>query len=110
MRPPGGAYNEAVRQEAKEEGLSIILWSVDPRDWASRDAGAVLRTMAVETGNGDVILMHDMSKSSVQAALRLVDQLQEEGYEFVTVSELAALGGVALNPGEVYEEFPVGTQ
>lgn len=110
MRPPGGAYNEAVEQEAREEELSIILWSVDPRDWASRDAGAVLRTMAVETGNGDIILMHDMSESSVQAALRLVDQLQAEGYEFVTVSELASLGGINLNPGEVYEEFPVGTQ
>lgn len=110
MRPPGGAYNQAVQQEAGEEGLSIILWSVDPRDWASRDTGAVLHTMAVETGNGDVILMHDMSKSSVDAALRLVDTLQAEGYEFVTVSELAALAGEKLEPGQVYEDFPVGTE
>lgn len=110
MRPPGGAYNERVQQEAREEGLSIILWSVDPRDWASRDTGAVLHTMAVETGNGDVILMHDLSESSIRAALQLVDQMQAEGYEFVTVSELAALGGKTLEPGEVYEEFLVGTQ
>ena len=106
MRPPGGAWDEAVSQEAADEGMSIILWSVDPKDWCSRDAGQVLHTMAVQSGNGDVILMHDMSKSSVDAALQLVDSMQKEGYVFVTVSELAALTGTELVPGKVYEDFP----
>ncbi len=105
MRPPGGAYDEKVCREAEEEGMSVILWSVDPRDWATHDSGAVLRTMARDTGNGDVILMHDMSESSVQAALKLVDELQREGYCFVTVSELAALTGTALTSGQVYSDF-----
>lgn len=105
MRPPGGAYDETVCQEAGAEGMSVILWSVDPRDWASHDAGAVLHTMAREAGDGDVILMHDLSKSSVEAALRLVDMLEEKGYCFVTVSELAALRGVELEPGNVYTDF-----
>lgn len=108
MRPPGGAWNGTVAQEAEDEGMSIILWSVDPRDWASRDAGQVLQTMAAKAGNGDVILMHDMSASSVDAALDLVSRLQKEGYVFVTVSELAALTGTELTPGEVYEEFSIG--
>ncbi len=104
MRPPGGAYDDTVQQEAGSEGMSIILWSVDPRDWASHDASAVLHTMARST-NGDIILMHDMSKSSVQAALELVDTMQEKGYCFVTVSELAALTGTELVPGAVYKHF-----
>ena len=106
MRPPGGAYDETVCREAGAEGMSVILWSVDPRDWASHDAGAVLHTMAREAGDGDIILMHDLSKSSVEAALRLVDLLEEKGYCFVTVSELAALRGMQLEPGEVYTDFP----
>lgn len=106
MRPPGGAWNGTVSQEAADEGMSIILWSVDPRDWASRDTGRVLHTMAVKTGDGDVILMHDMSKSSVDAALQLVDSMQKQGYAFVTVSELAKLTGTELVPGKVYEDFP----
>lgn len=105
MRPPGGAYDETVQKEAGDEGMSIILWSVDPRDWASHNAGAVLHTMARNTGQGDVILMHDMSHSSVEAALKLVDQLQVEGYAFVTVSELASLSGEKLVPGQVYKKF-----
>lgn len=105
MRPPGGAYNETVCQEAAQEGMSVILWSVDPRDWATHDAGAVLHTMARSAGDGDIILMHDLSKSSVEAALRLVELLEEEGYCFVTVSELAALRGQAMTPGNVYTDF-----
>ncbi len=104
MRPPGGAYDDAVQQAAGAEGMSVILWSVDPRDWASHDASAVLHTMA-RSGSGDIILMHDMSHSSVQAALELVDTMQAEGYCFVTVSELAALSGVELEPGAVYRHF-----
>ena len=106
MRPPGGAYDDMVRQEAADEGMSLILWSVDPRDWATRDTAAVLSTMASAASDGDIVLMHDMSESSVQAALALVDQMQSRGYEFVTVSELAALRGETMAPGEVYRHFP----
>ena len=105
MRPPGGAYDDRVCGEAAQEGMSVILWSVDPKDWATHDAGAVLRTMARNTGSGDIILMHDLSRSSVDAALELVDDLQSKGYCFVTVSELAALTGTALTPGQVYSDF-----
>lgn len=105
MRPPGGAYNDLVVQEAKEQGLSVILWSVDPRDWATHNAARVMETMAKQAGDGDVVLMHDLSDSSVAAALRLVDALQSRGYEFVTVSELACLKGKGLEPGAVYKEF-----
>lgn len=106
MRPPEGKYNDTVLKAATEEGLSVILWSVDPQDWACHDSRAVLRTMAQNTGNGDIVLMHDMHKSSVEAALELVDTLEAEGYCFVTVSELAALTGQTLQPGSVYREFP----
>ena len=105
MRPPGGAYDDRVLEEAADEGMSVIIWSVDPRDWASNSATAVLRTMAGKATGGDVILMHDMSESSVTAALRLVDTMQAKGYRFVTVSELAELTGTELEPGTVYRRF-----
>ncbi len=105
MRPPGGAYDEVVKKETADEGMSVILWSVDPKDWARHDVQQVLQTMAKRTGDGDIILMHDMSHSSVEAALRLVDEMQARGYVFVTVSELAALSGKTLTPGAVYSSF-----
>ena len=105
LRPPGGAYNGAVLEAAEAEGLSVILWSVDTRDWAARDADAVLSAMGRSISDGDIILMHDMSDSSVQAALHLVDDLQAKGFRFVTVSELSALRGRSLEPGAVYGNF-----
>ena len=105
MRPPGGAYDDTVLKEAGDEGMSVILWSVDTRDWAKHSASEVLHTMAGNTESGDVILMHDMSESSVTAALQLVDDMQAKGYCFVTVSELAALMGTKLEPGVLYKQF-----
>ena len=105
MRPPGGAYNDTVLEEAAAEGMSVILWSVDSRDWATRDSGRVLRAMGGKIMDGDVILMHDMSESSVTAALELVDELQAQGVRFVTVSELARLRGLTPVPGAVFRNF-----
>ena len=38
--------------------------------------------------SGDIVLMHDIFPTSVEAALELVDHLSMQGYEFVTVEEL----------------------
>ena len=106
LRPPGGGTSDAVAQVAGVQNLSILSWSVDPRDWATRDALAVEREVLRNVRDGDVILLHDMSDSSVRAALDIVDDLQRRGFTFVTASRLAQLRGVRLRPGEVYTSFP----
>ena len=40
----------------------------------------------------------------MEAALRVVDRLQEEGYWFVTVEELLCLNGIDAEPGSIYRE------
>lgn len=106
LRPPGGSSSDAVEQVAEVQGLSILSWSVDPRDWATRDAWAVERSVLQSVKDGDVILLHDMSDSSVQAALDIVDTLLERGFTFVTASQLARLRGTTLRAGKVYTSFP----
>ena len=106
LRPPGGCCSDGVNQVAGTLGLSIIGWSVDPRDWAIQDTAAVSRTVLDQVKDGDIILMHDMSASSVSAALRIADTLKDRGFTFVTVSELARLRGEKLIPGGHYRYFP----
>lgn len=106
LRPPGGLCGDAVYLAAKEAGLAVLTWSVDPKDWATNDTAAIIRRVVEKTRDGDIILMHDMSDSSVTAALKIVDILSEQGFEFVTVSELAKIRGVTIQPGEVYCRFP----
>lgn len=105
MRPPGGAANGTVGDVAREMNLSVISWSVDPRDWATDDRDLILHRLLSQTGDGDVILLHDMDMSTVEASLALVDRLTAEGYRFITVSQLAMLRLEQLKPGESYERF-----
>ena len=56
--------------------------------------------------DGDIILLHDMSASSVDAALDIVDVLQSRGFQLVTVSQLAKLRKTPVLPGEIYTRFP----
>ena len=108
LRPPGGLCGEGVTQVAEARGLAVLSWSVDPRDWATRDAWAVEKTVVERVRDGDVVLLHDMSDSSVAAAMSIVRRLKERGFRFVTVSELAALRKETIRPGEVYRSFPPG--
>ena len=105
LRPPGGASNKTVRDTARELGLGILNWSVDPRDWATRDAGAITAMVIDNVRDGDVILLHDMTDSSVEAALSIIDRLKAQGFRFVTVQELARLKGITIEPGKEYCRF-----
>ena len=106
LRPPGGETSDAVRQVAEVRLLGILKWSVDPKDWAVHDAPQVIQRVLRTVKDGDVILMHDMSDSSVTAALEIIDRMKEQGYQFVTVSQLAELRGEKIKPGQTYEKFP----
>ncbi len=105
FRPPGGLVSETVEHEAENLGLSLIFWSVDPVDWNGGDPQALANTIIQNAKDGDVILMHDLQMSSVEAAMVVIDTLEAQGFQFVTVSELAELKGVALVPGTGYWRF-----
>ena len=106
LRPPGGSGTPLLEKVAAQENLALLLWSVDPRDWAVHDASAVEAAVISQVQDGDVILLHDLSDSSVDAALSIIDRLHREGFRFVTVSQLAALRGIKMESGEIYTNFP----
>jgi len=106
FRAPGGCCSDAVMQVARARGLAVLGWSVDPRDWATSDAMAIDAAVVEKVKDGDIVLLHDMTDSSVDAALAIIDHLQAQGFTFVTVSELARLRRVTVKPGKVYDSFP----
>ena len=105
LRPPGGSGTPLLEQIAAREGLALLLWSVDPRDWAVHDASAVEAAVISQVRDGDIILLHDLSDSSVDAALAIIDRLHEDGFQFVTASRLAAIRGIRIQPGKTYTCF-----
>lgn len=105
LRPPGGIYDADILRRTVCAELPVVLWSVDPEDWRCTDSDAVTRRIVSAAAAGDIILMHDMSDSSVDAALRVIDTLRADGFTFLTVSELAERTGTALRGGEAYYRF-----
>lgn len=84
MRPPGGVINNGT----KKCGKSIIMWSVDPKDWRDRNASTVRSRVLKSTKSGSIILLHDIHPTSVTAALNITKDLKKRGYTFVTVSDI----------------------
>ncbi len=98
-RPPYGNINDNVR---KYVGTPMILWSVDTLDWKYKTTESIVSIAVSQVYDGGIILMHDIHPTSVAAVPTLIDTLRAEGYEFVTISELAALRGVTLSSGTAY--------
>ena len=85
VRPPYGSWNKEFE---KELNMFPVLWTIDPLDWCSNDASCIVRNVCAKAKENDIILMHDQYKSTITAALKIVDELQSQGFEFVTVDEL----------------------
>ena len=105
LRPPGGCCSESVTQVAKTLKMPIVRWSVDPKDWAVHEAAIVKARVLQQARDGDSSLRHDMSSSSVSAALAIVDTLTARGFRFATVSELAVKKQVPMVAGKSYTDF-----
>ena len=106
LRTPGGQHTDTIRRCARQENLALIHWSVDPKDWATRDSALIYQRIMDQAADGGVILLHDMTDSSVRAALQAVDDLQARGYRFLTVSQLAMLRLRHLRAGATFSHFP----
>lgn len=85
VRPPYGTWDKKFETELN---MFPVLWTVDPQDWCSDSAARVTKRVVAKADENDIILLHDYYATSITAALRIVDELQEEGYEFVTVEEI----------------------
>ncbi len=91
FRPPEGKCNELVVSCARENGCSVILWSIDTRDWAHRPSDVIARDILQQVRGGDIILFHDFitpDTPTPQALEKIIPTLKEQGYEFCTVSDM----------------------
>lgn len=84
VRPPFGEFPRSMEEPDK----LYVKWTVDSRDWVTKDTQEIVRKVVTDTEENDIILMHDCYETSVEAALQIIDILSERGYEFVTVDRL----------------------
>lgn len=101
-RTPYGAQDETVLSYV---GFPCFMWNIDTLDWKTMDADSTYKTTMDSVTDGDIVLMHDIHQPSVEAALRIIPDLVEQGYKLVTVSELAKAKGITLEAGKSYTDF-----
>lgn len=99
IRPPYGAYNDKVIKQLEEP---VILWDLDTEDWDSRNAKKVVDNVMSQIKDGDIVLMHDIYDSTAEAVEILVPKLKEQGYQIVSVSEMAKYKGQTLELDKAY--------
>ena len=102
LRPPYGMLDESVKAWA---GCPIILWSIDPEDWNDKNVDRIVEHVVSRASDGDIILLHDIYPTSVEAALRIVDALHEKGFLFLTIDELCEERKVTPSSGEICRHF-----
>lgn len=97
-RTPGGDYNQRVLDCID---LPHIMWSVDTRDWDHRNSYKVYASVK-GAKDGAIVLMHDLYGSTVEGATLAIEEMLEDDYEFLTVTELLSRGGSAPQPNTSY--------
>ena len=99
LRPPYGNLTDHGKELAN---MSIILWNIDPLDWKYKDKNRVANEIIEHAHDGAIILVHDIYKSSVEGALLAMEELQKQGYAFVTINEMAQLRDIELDTTTSY--------
>jgi len=102
VRPPYGAFNDEVKEIVD---YPLILWNVDTLDWEMKNAEKVKNYTLDTAKDGDIVLMHDIYESTVDATIAMIPELLERGYQLVTVSEMAQAHGIKMEEGKIYHKF-----
>jgi peptidoglycan/xylan/chitin deacetylase (PgdA/CDA1 family) len=90
IRTPYGDTDTQVASVSKQEGYSIVLWSIDTLDWSQKDSTNIVKNVVDNIRNGDIILMHsDSDKSETKKALPLlIEELQKRNFEIVDLETM----------------------
>jgi|SRR6516165_40754 len=99
FRPPFGGRRPATLKIARSLGLEPVMWNITSYDWQVPPAEKIVKTCMRQMRGGDVMLMHDGSHDAfgadraqtVLATGMLLERYQAEGYEFVTVPQMAGM-------------------
>ena len=85
IRPPFGVWSEDLECM---NNMTTVMWNVDPLDWSIQNTNKVVKHVLKNVTDGSIILLHDTYGTSVDAALKIVDELKKQGYEFVTIDKM----------------------
>ena len=102
LRPPYGSINDKVKSQVM---MHTICWNVDSLDWKVKNKDKVKDNIVKNVKDGSIVLVHDIYEESVYGALEAMKELKKQGYNFVTITELAKLKRKTLDYTTTYYGF-----
>ncbi|MBE6747612.1 MAG: polysaccharide deacetylase family protein [Ruminococcaceae bacterium] len=88
VRAPSGDYDNKSIEIAENMNMKMIQWSVDSLDWKKLSVDEMYSRVVTKTENGSILLFHNGIENTPDALRKILEKLKNDGYEFVTVSEL----------------------
>ena len=85
LRPPYGIADNRIKSLTN---MQFVNWNIDSLDWKTRNTRKIIHQVISTTKNNGIILMHDLYPATIDALEPLLINLQDQGYEFVSVSKL----------------------
>ncbi len=96
FRFPCGKFSARALDYNEKLGLTSVFWSFAYYDWVEKDQpdpdGALEKIMS-RMHNGCVLLLHSTSATNAEILGTLIDRLRAEGYEILSLEELATAQG-----------------
>jgi len=99
LRTSYGSVNKKIKQVAN---MPIIIWDIDTLDWKYKNSNRIADKILNKVKDGDIVLMHDIYKATLNSLDIVIPQLLDSGYQIVSVSELFYYKEVNLENGKVY--------
>lgn len=96
VRAPSGGYNDTVIRACKQRGSVYIQWSVDGIDYGKTTPEKIYSRVVQNTGNGDIILLHNGTEHTASILPEILDELSKN-YTFATVSDLIYFDGYRID-------------
>lgn len=87
-RGPYGEYNDVVIKAAQSQNHKTIQWSLDTLDYKGLTEDQMWERLKDKLKQGDIILMHNGTEHTANALDKIIYNIQQKGYEIVTVSDL----------------------
>lgn len=102
VRPPYGSYSKTVESLIN---YPLILWDVDTEDWKIYEVPIIISNVLNNVSDGNIVLMHDVYDRTAEALKTILPELYVRGYRVVTISKLAEIKKVTLQPGIAYRNI-----
>ncbi|MCM3652951.1 glycosyltransferase [Metabacillus litoralis] len=97
-------------QDVTQMGYVTVNYDIDSKDWKLRDSEAIVENVLNQVSSGDIILLHDGGgdrQATIEALPEIIEQLQNKGYKFVTVSDLMDQSKSNIMPPVTKAENPI---